>query len=260
MSTGLHRAGFGTHLLFMACVAGAFMACETSSGSGDSAGGKTDGGGDGSASGGGDGGSGDGSSDGTGDDGTTGPAEPEVDCEDGVDNDGDGAADCEDEDCAGYLPCTWPESMAHEGAYDFDAQNNVECVIRGFPVAVDVADCITRYTAELTPVTDPAQACPTCDRTFYGTLSYSENTCATVLPALQLPTDAYFGFIFTSATEWQLVGKSPSGNWDAAVDLTVTGDQFEFATTEQINISDDRCSNSPLYVGDLTVSWSFRAE
>ena len=264
MSAALHPIGFGSRLMLVAFLAGGLAACTPSTSGEDSATDKSDGGtgggggGGGSGSGSGDGGDGDAGS-GSGDD-TTDPPEPETVCDDGVDNDSDGATDCEDSDCAEATWCQWPASMAHEGAYDFDAQNNVECIIRGFPVDIDVSDCITRYTAELTPVTDAAEACPTCDRTYYGTLTYSENTCAAALPALELPTDAYFGFIFTTDTEWQLVGKGPSGDWDAAVELTVSGDGFEFATTETINISDDRCSNSPLYVGDLTVTWAFSVD
>lgn len=244
--------------LVVALVGAVAVACEPSDSNEVKYEGTEDGGGDGS---GGDGGTDDGSGSATdgGDDGTTDPPDPESECDDGTDNDEDGLVDCEDPDCAEVTPCWWPEAIAHEGAFDFDGRT-VECDFGIGSIDVDVDDCVTAYSATLTPVTDPSLECPTCDRTFYSTLSYSVNTCEDVLEGGSYPADAYFGFIFTSETEWRLVGKDDAGNWEAGVDLIVEGDAFTFSTTEALNIDSGECRNDPLYVGDLTVSWSFQAE
>ena len=68
----------------------------------------------------------------------------------------------------------------------------------------------------MTEVTDPALQCPTCDRTYFGTLSYTTNTCADVIGG-EYPAEAYIGFVFTSPTEWSLYGEDDTGGWETGV-------------------------------------------
>jgi hypothetical protein len=51
---------------------------------------------------------------------------PEIVCEDGVDNDGDGAADCGDADCAGDLACLAAQEVCNNGADD-DGDGTADC-------------------------------------------------------------------------------------------------------------------------------------
>lgn len=199
-----------------------------------------------------DGGSGDG---GSGDGGTTEEPDPETECDDGLDNDEDGATDCDDTDCAEFEPCTWPTSMAHTGIWDFAANADAECETFIGNFDIDINSCLVDYSATLTEVTDSANQCPTCDRTFYGTFTYNTDTCSGAL-GFTPPTDAYFGFIFDSDSEWRLVGRSDTGEWEAEVAVPVAGGQGTFSTTEAINVEDDRCDNT-IFAGDLTISWTF---
>jgi hypothetical protein len=208
----------------------------------------------------GDGSGGDGSDGGAGDGGESGdaPPDPEADCQDGVDNDEDGLMDCEDDDCADVAPCWWPSSMRHDGVFDFDGfEVTCETWIGDFDETVP--DCQTTYTSTLTEVTDPALQCPTCDRTFYGALSYTADTCGD-LTGGDNPTEAYFGFVFTSPTEWTLYGDDGSGGWEAGVPLTVSGADYSFAHTEPLYYDSGECDNDPLHIGNLTITWAFTQE
>ena len=208
---------------------------------------------------GGDGSDGSDGADGTdGGDGSDGeePPPPESDCTDGLDNDEDGLADCDDSDCAEVAPCWWPTSLTHDGAFDFDGfEVTCETWFGDFDEQVD--DCTTRYTATLTEVTDPAAQCATCDRTFYGALTYTDNSCADILDGGDYPIEAYFGFVFHSPTAWTLYGDDGSGGWESGVDLVVSGTTHSFSHTESIMVDTGECDNDPLYAGDLTITWSF---
>ncbi len=226
--------------------------CQTATTDGEkSTTGTSDGGGNGG--GGADGGSG---GDGTGDGGSL---PPESECTDGVDNDEDGDIDCDDADCAGVAPCWWPTSIQHDGSFAFDGLR-VVCETFWGDFDEDVADCATQYSSTLLPVDDPSLQCPTCDRTFFGALSYSVNSCESVLEGGSYPSEAYFGFVFVSESQWTLYGKNDSGAWESTgVNLNVNGDQYVFTVTEPISVDTGNCDNDPLHVGDLTVTWTFQS-
>jgi hypothetical protein len=202
-------------------------------------------GGDGGG-GGGDGGGGDGGGD----------PEPETSCDDGVDDDLDGATDCDDSDCAEVAPCWWPATLQHQGAFDFDGYT-VTCETFFGDFDEDVPDCSTRYEATLVEVTDPAEACPTCDRTYYGTLTYTTDSCGDILGSGDYPTEAYFGFVFHDADRWTLYGEDDAGSWATGVDLTVSGGSYSFTHLEPIYVDTGECDNDPLLAGELAVTWAF---
>ena len=60
------------------------------------------------------------------------PAETETICEDGIDNDGDGAIDCADPDCLGISFCG-PEGKFDtcSDGYDNDGDNDIDCADSG---------------------------------------------------------------------------------------------------------------------------------
>lgn len=220
----------------------------TDGGSGGSGG---DGGADGDEDGGADGAGTDGG-DGAGDGGDDGGLPPESDCDDGVDNDEDGAPDCSDDDCADVAPCWWPDAMQHEGSFVFRG-NRVTCEtwLGDFDEQVD--NCETRYTSTLTPVA--SGGCPTCDRTYAGTLSYSTNTCASVVGGTY-PATAEIGFVFLSPTSWEVYGADESGGW-TGTGLIYSGGRFGFETAEPLYVDTGDCDNDPLNAGTLTVTWQF---
>jgi hypothetical protein len=93
---------------------------------------------------------------------------PETACADGFDNDGDGATDCLDADCAAAFECTWPASWAHTATFSYDA--NFAARLGGYD------DCTTEMTATLTmPVANP---CAACDRSYGGATAYPATPAA----------------------------------------------------------------------------------
>ncbi len=133
----------------------------------------------------------------------------ETDCSDGVDEDEDGLTDCADDDCADVAPCWWPDAVDHSGDFLFDGAT-IECEVASFPIDIDIDDCQTAYTSSLATETG---ACPVCDLTFAGDFSYSVDSCAELLDSAS-PTSGAFGFVFLSATEWEVYALDEStGEW-----------------------------------------------
>ncbi len=116
--------------------------------------------------------------------GTT-PPPPETACDDGLDNDLDGLADCEDADCAAEFHCTWPDAMEHQGQLAIRWENGAEWLYD---------DCRVVFSGTLQRVDEP-DACPDCDRTFTGPLTYAKDTCSTQLGQAP-PAEATYGVLF----------------------------------------------------------------
>lgn len=149
----------------------------------------------------------------------------ETDCDDGVDEDEDGATDCADDDCSDVAPCFWPDALEHSGDFDFTGYE-IECDI-GFPIDIDVDDCRTTYSSTLG---DGGGDCSSCDLTFAGGFTYSEDSCAELLDSTS-PASGAFGVNFHSPTEWEFFAQNDSGAWesigtttdDGAGNHTITG-------------------------------------
>jgi hypothetical protein len=109
----------------------------------------------------------------------------ESDCNDGLDDDGDGAIDCLDADCAADWWCTWPSGWSHTATFAYDA--NQIAKIGGY------TDCTTELVATL--ATSTVSPCATCDRTYAGATTYVSDTC-TAMVGLTPTTVIAFGVDF----------------------------------------------------------------
>ena len=121
-----------------------------------------------------------------------------------------------------------------------------------------IDDCVTDFTSPLEQVTD-GDICTQCDATYEGPFSYSQDTCTVIFgDGTAPPASGRFGFAFVNDNKWVLFGKNEtSGQWEEGVDLSNDGGRYTWATTEAVNVDVDDCDNSPLYVGDVTVTLSF---
>ena len=108
------------------------------------------------------------------------------DCANGVDDDRDSLADCDDLDC----PCAWPDALQHNLSVDFTGQPG-QCAGGSY----SFADCTLSMTSQLTP-TD-ANACPHCDRTFAGALTVHDDTCEEPVRTPP-PSEVAYGIVFAS--------------------------------------------------------------
>lgn len=185
-----------------------------------------------------------------------GDPDPEADCSNGIDDDGDGKTDCADEDCAQIEECTWPDVISHRSVFDFQGRT-VTCETWAGDFDERVDDCVTIFTSELQHVED-ADICTQCDRTYEGDFVYENDTCSSTFgDGSALPTSGRFGFIFADS-KWILFGKDETtGAWEEAVDLTPDGNKYVWSTTEPLTYDVDECDNSPLYVGDVEIVLSF---
>jgi len=145
------------------------------------------------------------------DDDDTGPgddddqqADPEVDCQDGQDNDNDGLTDCADSDCETEFVCTWPSQMQHMAKFEFISSG-------AWP-----GDCETRFESLLVK-TNQGDICTQCDRTFEGQYQYSVNTCADILElgGVDLPEEGMSGIVFLSENEREIFTRNTEGIWEA---------------------------------------------
>ncbi len=161
------------------------------------------------------------------DDDATTPPPPETECLDGIDNDGDGLTDCADDDCDTVIECTWPTSLDHGGSLDYEASTLAE--IAGY------SDCITEFTATLNEVTDASAQCPTCNRTFAGTMIYGNDTCPADDPR---PTDTTFGIVFFTGIQWEVFTNDGTGVWSSVGNAYATqeGEPYVLSRTDEVDV------------------------
>lgn len=144
------------------------------------------------------------------------PPPPEDACEDGLDNDEDGLADCEDDDCADVFRCTWPAAQQHTATLHYDANTLAE--FAGYN------DCDTLISSAMTELLG-ASACPTCDRTFEGTYVYTADNCPQD-PDDPRPTFGSYGIDFVDAQNRNVYGRDDGGSWNSigtATDAAASG-------------------------------------
>ena len=175
------------------------------------------------------------------DDDATTPPPPETDCQDGLDNDEDGLADCADDDCAAVWECTWPTAMDHNGSLAYEASTLAE--IAGY------SDCVTEFTAPLTEVTTKADQCATCDRTFSGPMTYPNDTCPADDPR---PTTTTYGVVFFTAIQREIFTSDGAGSWTSIGNANAPqeGQPFVLARTDEVDVEGTDA-------GDLTTTLSF---
>ncbi len=182
--------------------------------------------------------------------------QPESDCEDGIDNDEDGSIDCIDSDCAEVFHCTWPDAISHETEVVFDGYD-VECDL-GWLGTYDkqINDCTTFFTAPLVR-TEQGELCEACDGTFAGPITYVYDDCDDLTGDGTRPTEGRFGFRFLSETERELWSQDDSGVWQLGFTMTLQGESWSFTDSGEVQVDTGDCENSPLTVGNLTVTMTF---
>lgn len=197
--------------------------------------------------------SGDGGSS-SGDGGSTGPTS-ESDCEDGVDEDSDGVTDCEDPDCASFWACDLPDAVDYHTFFEFRG-NTIECEWIGIEYDVDIDDCSTEASGRLNMLEGP-QACPDCDRSYSGPITYGTDTCSELLGVAQAP-DASFGLVFLAEDQRELWAPDEAGAWFPLVTLTRQDKLWTNTTSEDIWADPEDCDNGDQNLGNLTVTVDFR--
>ncbi|MCK6506835.1 hypothetical protein L6R53_26265 [Myxococcota bacterium] len=202
-------------------------------------------------------GGGDGGADGgAGGDGGNQVPSNETDCEDGRDEDQDGAADCEDSDCASHWRCALPEQMDFRSDVFFDGYT-IECEAWGIEVDVDIEDCVADAVSALRLVTT-GRLCESCERTYEGTLTYNQDTCSALLETVP-PTRAEYGFNFLDANTRELWSPDEMGTWQMVDRLVSTdGVTWTLAGTEEIWADPEDCDNGNQNLGLLSVTLTWR--
>ena len=178
----------------------------------------------------------------------------ESDCEDGTDNDADGAADCEDSDCSEAFVCNWPETITHNTDIAFDGYE-VECDTWLGTFEEQVDDCATRFSIPLTIAT--TDLCMECDLTFTGPITYDYDDCDDLTGDNTRPTEGWFGFAFVDENTRDLWSQNGAGIWEKAITMKKTGAKWEFSESGEVSEDVDDCDNSPLTLGNLTVTMTF---
>lgn len=176
---------------------------------------------------------------------------PEI-CDDGLDNDEDGDADCDDSDCETDNYCVWPFTLNHTSIVDFKGRT-IECKWNGFDIDYDVPSCRTVLTSTMTMTTD--NECPDCNRTYFGNFTYTQDDCEDGSPR---PTEGYYGLVFAE-NKWVLFSQDESGAWAEAVDLTPddNGGYSYVSPYEAVNLDTDECNNGSQHVGDINLTLAF---
>ncbi|MEZ4320552.1 MAG: hypothetical protein R3F61_23930 [Myxococcota bacterium] len=137
----------------------------------------------------------------------------ETACDDQIDDDQDGAVDCNDSDCFDEELCSWPVAVGFQTDVHFDA--NFLAELGGY------SDCDVVTTSTLQR--DRNQSCAGCDRVYCGTFAYPTDTCPQDAN-VQRPTDGCFGFSFDASTSWTMYGTNPQTSaWELVGTLTGTG-------------------------------------
>lgn len=147
--------------------------------------------------------------------GDTSPPTPAIEsaCDDTVDDDGDGAVDCNDSDCFEAELCSWPVSVDFSSNVFYDA--NALAVLGG------ASDCTVVTTSTLQRDRQQ-ETCADCDRVFCGAFAYPQDNCP---PGEEpRPDSGCFGYTFTSDTSWTMYGRNPDTQvWDQVAVLEGTG-------------------------------------
>jgi hypothetical protein len=185
----------------------------------------------------------------------TNTPDPETDCEDGSDNDSDGLTDCEDDDCADAFVCNYPDSISHHTDISFDGYL-VECDTWLGTFDEQVDDCATQFSIPLTVATK-GPLCTDCDLTFTGPITYEFDNCDELTGDSTRPTEAWFGFVFIDESTRELWSQDGAGVWSKAVTMTKAGGKWEFSESGEVVQDVDDCDNSPLTLGNLTVTMTF---
>jgi hypothetical protein len=184
------------------------------------------------------------------------PDDPDAEvCDNGEDDDEDGATDCDDSDCDNVAPCNWPSNLDHMTQLDFQG-NTIECKLAGFPIPYDVEDCLTEWTASLTHI--EMHACDSCDRVYNGPITLLRDECSELIGNTEpIPSSMDVGMVFISETQREVWGINEAGVWEKSADLTYNAPSWVASGTAEIREDISECNNGVQHLGDLTVSVTF---
>ena len=91
--------------------------------------------------------------------------------------------------------------------------------------------------------------CPTCNRTFAGTMVYGNDTCPADDPR---PTDTTFGIVFFTGIQWEIFTNDGTGTWSSIGNANATqeGEPYVLSRTDEVDVDGTDA-------GDLTTTLSF---
>ncbi len=159
-------------------------------------------------------------------------------CDDGIDNDDDGAIDCDDDDCDGAVECTWPTTLTVEGRFEFEA--SLLGQLGG------AQDCTLHYTSPQTR--ERPSECAACDRTYHGPFAYLTDDCP---PDAERPTEGSYGLVFSAETRWQAWFRDTDGAWTMMGVANLSGDgSYVFTTTDPVIVQNAE-------VGEIYTTYRF---
>jgi hypothetical protein len=147
----------------------------------------------------------------------------EVDCEDGLDDDGDSLIDCDDPDCEDVFHCTWPDSVSIETQVIFYPNDIAD--------SFGVGQCTLQLSGILAE-TDLSTPCTSCDRDFEGAV-----TAAGDCPPdyIDVPQESRFGIQFLSPTERELFKwDHEASDWEALGSVQSSGSVWEVVRNEPV--------------------------
>jgi len=164
--------------------------------------------------------------------------EPESECDDEVDDDGDGLVDCADDDCAAEIVCSWPTSLSHSATIAYDASFLAE--LSGY------SSCTLAFNGTFNRDRD-GDLCPNCDFTFEGAVTYTNTSCSET-PG-DLPSNVRYGIVFTSDTAWG-IWSTDGTSWGEAGTATGGGGTYTLSRQDPIVVDGNDA-------GDLNTTLSF---
>ena len=166
------------------------------------------------------------------------PTPVETECDDTIDDDGDGLTDCEDTDCVAVELCTWPANI--ELVSEITYEPNGLAQLAGY------TDCTVQAVSQL--ARDRDQSCEGCDFVLCGAFTYPIDDCPND-PDFPRPTDGCFGFDFVSDTAWTFYGQNPENDlWEEVAPLTGPG-PLSWTDTQPLDLQGTE-------VGDLTTTFT----
>lgn len=139
------------------------------------------------------------------------PGAEEV-CGDGLDNDCDELADCDDDNCSWDVASCPPAELAHQAALEFVGTG---------PFGPVIGDCTTAFTSLLSWDPELDSTCAVCDRVYSGTWDYQIDECTELMAqfeeGLEAPTNGSYGisFIDPNLQAIDVFGlNEDTGSWD----------------------------------------------
>lgn len=184
----------------------------------------------------------------------TNAPDAELACDDGLDNDEDGLADCADPDCDSTLACSTPQAMSHQLTLSFEGWR-ITCDDGSGPQPYEVSDCATVLELEMARV-NAGVTCPDCDATYAGSVAVVSDDCEDTL-GLELPGTLNYGVDFTSRNQRGLWELGDDG-WQETLTLEAEESLWTGGDTAVVEADLEGCDNGVQALGAMTRAFSFQ--